>query len=115
MQLPGGVDTIFGDDRFLVAYYGTAGTGSLGVLGEDPPERAFAAPDRGGGAVRARRTHQVMPVFELIVTVADGFAGKQGRYAHDIAKAQVQTLHRRRAPSTARCCCSTCSRGARAS
>ena len=89
-ELPGGVDTIFGDDRFLVAYYGTAGTGSLGVLGEDPPEQAFARLTKAA-APFARKNSPVMPVFELIVTVADGFAGPQGRYAHDIAKAQVQT------------------------
>src|SRR5689334_7487705 len=33
-ELPGGVRTIFARGRMLVAYYGTAGTGSLGVLGD---------------------------------------------------------------------------------
>src|SRR4051794_28745119 len=37
--LPGGGRRIFADGRLLVAYYGTAGTGSLGVLGEAGPDR----------------------------------------------------------------------------
>ena len=36
-QLPGGGTRIFGNRRFLVAYYGTARTGALGVLGETGP------------------------------------------------------------------------------
>ncbi|HCB07096.1 MAG TPA: chitinase, partial [Nocardioides bacterium] len=31
--LPGGATSIFGGGKFLVAYYGTAQTGALGVLG----------------------------------------------------------------------------------
>lgn len=89
-ELPGGVDTIFGDDRFLVAYYGTAGTGSLGVLGEDPPERAFERLQQAA-APFARPGSAVMPVFELIVTVADAAPGEDGDYAHDISRAAVQT------------------------
>jgi hypothetical protein len=32
-QLPGGGYQVFGHHRFLVAYYGTAQTGAMGVLG----------------------------------------------------------------------------------
>jgi hypothetical protein len=88
-QLPGGVSTIFGDDRFLVAYYGTAGTGSLGVLGETSPEKAFARLQKAA-APFARKNSQVQGVFELIVTVADAHPGKDGDYNHDISKALVQ-------------------------
>jgi hypothetical protein len=88
-ELPGGVDTIFGGDRFLVAYYGTAGTGALGVLGEDPPERAFERLQQAA-APFARPGSEVMPVFELIVTVADAAPGKDGDYAHDISREAVQ-------------------------
>src|SRR5262245_2221662 len=38
-ELPGGGKRVFGHRRFLVAYYGTAGTGVLGVLGETTPDR----------------------------------------------------------------------------
>lgn len=88
-RLPSGGQHIFTKNRFLVAYYGTAGTGALGVLGEGTPARVhprlvraardFAGPDR-----------PVQPVYELIVTVADATPGRDGDYSHDIARASVQ-------------------------
>lgn len=87
--LPGGATSIFAGGRMLVAYYGTAGTGSLGVLGESSPDaimprlRAAAAPFR-----RAGRPAQ--PVYELIVTLVHSGAGPDGDYSADIARAQVR-------------------------
>jgi hypothetical protein len=86
--LPGGRTTIFGPGRTLVAYYGTAGTGSLGVLGEASPDRIMprllkaAAPFARGG-----RT--VQPVFELIATVVHAHPGPHGTYSSDIPRAEV--------------------------
>lgn len=80
---------IFGDGRFLVAYYGTAGTGSLGVLGETSPDEMHRRLMRAAKPF-LRAGHPVQPVYELIVTVADGYAGKDGSYSHDIARADVQ-------------------------
>ena len=80
---------IFDDGRFLVAYYGTAGTGALGVLGETSPEamherlRVAAKAFKGAG-------RPVRLVYELIVTVADRTAGSDGSYSHDIAREDVQ-------------------------
>lgn len=87
-QLPGGGRTIF-PGRFLVAYYGTAGTGALGVLGEAPPD---AITRRLRAAARPYETpdRQVQLVYELIVTVADPVAGSDGDYSHDIDRATVQ-------------------------
>lgn len=82
-------ERVFRDGRTLVAYYGTAGTGALGVLGESPPEVAHrrllraAAPFRSAG-------RPVQPVFELIVTIADAHPGADGDYSHDIARADVR-------------------------
>ena len=87
--LPGGVDTIFGDDRFLVAYYGTAGTGALGVLGEDDPERIIGRLTRAAKPF-ARKRSATQVVFELIVTIADAGPGEDGDYSHDIAREDVQ-------------------------
>lgn len=87
--LPWGGTRIFEGNRMLVAYYGTAGTGSLGVLGEAGPERimprlrAAARPFGLGG-------RPVQPVFELIVTVAHGGPTRAGTYSADIARAKVQ-------------------------
>jgi hypothetical protein len=87
--LPHGATSIFGDDTFLVAYYGTADTGALGVLGEQSPEKIMKRLD-AAAAPFARKGSPTQEVFELIVTVADGYPGDDGDYAHDISKEQVQ-------------------------
>lgn len=87
--LPGGGTRVFGRKRFLVAYYGTAGTGALGVLGETDPdtmhERLEEAAEPFGG-----RGARVQPVYELIVTVADAVPGTDGDYSHDVLHSRVQ-------------------------
>ena len=96
-KLPGGGTRVFGKHRFLVAYYGTAGTGSLGVLGETAPDEMHR---------RLRRAAQpfllegerIQTVYELIVTVADPIAGPDGDFSHDIAadsvRAYIEAAHR---------------------
>ena len=55
VALPGGGTRVFADNSFLVAYYGTAQTASMGVLGESDPDtmdrrlRRAAAPYRRPG------------------------------------------------------------------
>jgi hypothetical protein len=90
--LPGGGQTVFGKQRFLTAYYGTAGTGSLGVLGETDPDRAFQRISRAGGRF-LRGKERLLPVYELIVTVADGedHPGTDGDHAHDVLHSRVQS------------------------
>jgi hypothetical protein len=87
--LPGGSTKIFGDGRFLVAYYGTAETGALGVLGETRPEE-MARRVRRAAAPFARRRQPTQVVFELIVSIADRHAGPGHDYSHDIKRAEVQ-------------------------
>src|SRR4051812_22148201 len=87
--LPHGERRIFGDGRFLVAYYGTAETGALGVLGETSPDVMQRRVHRAA-APFARRHQPVQVVYELIVTIADRYAGKGGHYSHDIARGEVQ-------------------------
>jgi hypothetical protein len=88
-QLPGGGYTIFGHRRFLVAYYGTAQTGAMGVLGATPPDimqrrlMRAARPFRESG-------EQIQPVYELIATVADRSPGPDHDYSHDIPRALVE-------------------------
>ena len=88
-RLPGGGTRVFGHQRFLVAYYGTAGTGVLGVLGEGAPdtmhERLVRAAEPFG-----REGERVQPVYELIVTVADAVPGPDGDYSHDISTGSVR-------------------------
>jgi hypothetical protein len=88
-QLPGGGYRVFGHHRFLVAYYGTAQTGSMGVLGQSDPDtmqrRLMHAARPFGEA-----GEQVQPVYELIVTVADSSPGPDGDYSHDIPRSYVR-------------------------
>ncbi|QIK76232.1 hypothetical protein [Nocardioides piscis] len=91
-SLPGGGKRIFGKRRFLTAYYGTAGTSSLGVLGETSADRAFKRIVRSGRPM-LRRGERLMPVYELIVTVADGSENPDaaGDHSHDILHSHVQS------------------------
>jgi len=88
-ELPGGGQRIFANGRFLVAYYGTAGTGALGVLGEAPPEKIMPRLTRAA-APFARDGRTVQPVFELIVTVAHASPTKTGTYSSNIPRAEVR-------------------------
>lgn len=87
--LPHGATSIFGDGRFLVAYYGTAETGALGVLGETPPDVMQRRVHRAA-APFVRRHQPVQVVYELIVTIADRHAGPDGDFSHDIPRREVQ-------------------------
>lgn len=86
--LPGGRSTIFGGHRFLVAYYGTAGSGALGVLGKTSPARMQRHLARAGRAF-ARAGRPVQLVYELIVSIADRHPGKDHDYSHDLQRKQV--------------------------
>jgi hypothetical protein len=98
-ELPMGGRTIY-PGHILVAYYGTAGTGALGVLGEDSPDRVT---DRLREAARpfGSEDRKVQIVYELIVTIADANAGQDGDYSHDIDRRQVgryiEAAHRNKA------------------
>ncbi len=78
----------FGKDRFLVAYYGTANTGALGVLGERSPDRIMPRLRKAASAFK-REGETIQPVYELIVTIADAGPGKDGDFNHDIKRSDV--------------------------
>lgn len=87
-ELPLGGRTIF--PRYqLVAYYGTAHSAALGVLGEGTIPRmtqrlrAAARPYRASGK-------RVQIVYELIASVADAHPGPDGNYSHFIPRTYVQ-------------------------
>jgi hypothetical protein len=88
-ELPGGGRRVFAGHRFLVAYYGTARTGSLGVLGEASPARIMPRLARAA-APFARGGRAIQPVFELIVTVAHAGPTKAGTYSSNIDRAEVR-------------------------
>ena len=87
--LPGGGRKVFGRDRFLVAYYGTANTATLGVLGESDPDTMHGRLLRAARPFK-RADDRLQPVYELVVTVADASPGADGDYNHDILHSLVQ-------------------------
>lgn len=87
-QLPRGGRTIF--PRFLVvAHYGTAGTGALGVLGEGTPTQAAARVVRAAAPFGRASGRPVLPAFELIATIAQRAPGPQGTYSTYVSDADV--------------------------
>ncbi len=99
-KLPGGGRQVFGHHRFLVAYYGTANTGSLGVLGESDPDTMHARLTSAAKPFK-KKGERIQPVYELIVTVADPSPGTDGDYSHDIqhslAQRYIDAAHRNNA------------------
>ncbi|HEU4513084.1 MAG TPA: hypothetical protein VFR87_08260 [Nocardioidaceae bacterium] len=87
-ELPQGGRRIY-PGHLLVAYYGTATTPTMGVLGEDTPDR-ITERLREAAAPFARDRWKVQVVYELIVTIADRDAGTDGDYSHDIAREHVE-------------------------
>jgi hypothetical protein len=77
------------DGRMFVAYYGTVDTPVLGVLGESTPEQAIARVRRAA-APFTRNGLPAQPVFELIVTIADGHPGPDRDFNHDVPTAAVR-------------------------
>ncbi|MFT2706445.1 hypothetical protein [Clavibacter zhangzhiyongii] len=87
-QLPGGGQLVLPGKRY-VALYGAAGTGALGVLGEQGPADAVARAKAQAAAYQPFSDEPVIPMFELIATVAAGSAGPDGDYSSEVP---VETL-----------------------
>ena len=87
-QLPGGGRVLF-PGRRLVALYGHPGSSSLGVLGEQGLSAAIARARAVARPYRSLSDVPVVPAFELIATVAQRSAGKDGDYS---GEASVQLL-----------------------
>lgn len=88
-ELPGGGTKVFEGNRFLVAYYGTGQTSSLGVLGETDPDTMDRRLHRAARPFR-QPGQPLRHVYELIVTIADGHPGKDGDFSHDIPRSEVR-------------------------
>jgi alkanesulfonate monooxygenase SsuD/methylene tetrahydromethanopterin reductase-like flavin-dependent oxidoreductase (luciferase family) len=71
-----------------VALYGTDDGGGLGALGVGTPDQAAARLEHQAAAY-ARPGRPVLPVMEMIVTVADPTPGPGGCYSHPIADGDV--------------------------
>ncbi|WP_323791791.1 hypothetical protein [Nocardioides sp.] len=89
VETPQPRERVFAGNRTLVAYYGTASSGALGVLGEERPDAIIGRLTRAARAFE-RPGRPVQVVFELIVTIADAVPGPDGDFNHDIARADVE-------------------------
>ncbi len=90
-ELAGGGTEVFGDDRMIVAHYGSPASPVLGVLGELPPDAALqAVVDRSSlyGTVGV----DVIPAVEIIVTVAHRSPGPDGDYSGFVDLVAVEDL-----------------------
>ena len=86
-QLPLGGTKIFPTYR-VVAYYGTAGTGALGVLGEASPDKML--PKLRGAAKGFAGNRKIQVAYELIASVAQARPGKDGDYSQMIDLNRIQ-------------------------
>jgi len=68
-------------ERRIVAYYGNPLSKKMGILGELPPNEMLAKLDREVAAWnKADPSTPVLPALHLIVVVAQGSAGRDGKY-----------------------------------
>ena len=86
-ELPQGGTRIFPTYR-VVAYYGTAGTATLGVLGEGSPDQMLPKLHRAARGFAGDRKVQV--AYELIATVAQARPGADGDYSQMIDEAKIE-------------------------
>lgn len=87
-QLPRGGRRIFPRHR-VVAFYGAAGGGALGVLGAGTPDEAARRLSRQARAYETP-SRPVLPAFELIVTVAQASPGPDGDYSAPTPPATIR-------------------------
>jgi hypothetical protein len=89
-QLPGGGQLLF-PEHFLVALYGSPGTGALGVLGEqDLPAAIERAQATAADYEPLVPDATVVPAFEIIATVASSVAGPDGNYSTELAVEELR-------------------------
>ena len=84
IQLPGGGQLLFAQHQF-VALYGTPSTGVLGVLGEQDAAGAIQRARDVAAPYSALTDKTVVPMFEIIATVAAGGPGTDGNYSNELS------------------------------
>lgn len=88
-QLPGGGQLLFPEHMF-VGLYGYTEGGSLGVLGEQDVTASVQRATETAGTYAELVPTTVVPMFEIIATVASEFAGPDGNYSTESPIAQLQ-------------------------
>jgi hypothetical protein len=88
-QLPRGGRTLL-PHHLLVAFYGGTATPALGVLGEGTPAEAGRRLLDQIAPYEALTHREVMPVFELIATIATRAPGPEGHYSAPTPPSQIE-------------------------
>jgi hypothetical protein len=89
-ELPGGGTRLF-PGRRMVALYGTPGTGSLGMLGEQDVDGAIARAAELAAQYQEYSDEPVIPAFEIIATVATAAPGPTGDYSTPVEHEQLRS------------------------
>ncbi len=80
-------------NRRIVAYYGNPLSKRMGILGELPPDQMLARLDKEVAAWnKADPAHPVQPALHLIVVVAQGAPGRDGKYRLRMADTLVEKV-----------------------
>ncbi len=94
VQLPGGSQVLFPMHR-VVALYGHPGAPALGALGEQDLTASIARVRSLAAMYRPLSRVPVVPAFEIIATVAQGSAGRNGLYSYESSVASLRPWVRR--------------------
>lgn len=86
--LPDGDQVVYPGER-LIALYGTPGTASLGVLGEQGLDASIARAKQVASTYDGLDGTRAMPAFEIITTVASSAAGGDGDYSDEVDPATL--------------------------
>jgi hypothetical protein len=81
-------------NKRIVAYYGNPLSKRMGILGEVPPDEMLRRLEREVAAwTKADSATPVVPALHLIVTVAQGSAGRDGMYRARMADTLVERVY----------------------
>jgi hypothetical protein len=89
VQLPGGGQVLF-PMRTIVALYGNPGTPALGALGQQGLAASIARAKAVAAQYSTLSKVPVIPAFEIIATVAERSAGRNGTYSYETSVAALR-------------------------
>ncbi|GAA2720961.1 hypothetical protein [Cellulomonas aerilata] len=89
VQLPAGGQLLFPRHQF-VALYGTPATTTLGVLGEQDAAASVQRAREVAAGYTGLTDRTVVPMFEIIATVAAGSAGADGNFSNEQSVAALR-------------------------
>ncbi len=89
VQLPGGGQVLF-PMRKIVALYGNPESAALGALGQQNLPASVSRAEAVAAQYRSLAKVPVVPAFEIIATVAQGSAGRDGLYSYQTPVSELR-------------------------